>query len=250
MWSDIRKSYGLSWGFAIAFPLVFLIAPVTEFIQHVIEWRIGLFDSLEQAEALAAHPARTGFGYVKLAALMIGGLWISRYVHSGGDRVRTAAVGGASIAAFVPVIGVFLALDLGMDQLNPWLDEAALGKAGSLAAGLATFLLASILQVLLAGWRVAVPLGDRATGPVASVRRGLRVLPSGLALYFAVFLPLLAAHTALNVAMAFAGPGPLLWSLFVADSLLVGVIVTAMWGSFHAIYRRGREKAGLAPFPL
>ncbi|WP_292059382.1 hypothetical protein [Brevundimonas sp. UBA5936] len=250
MWSDIKTSYGYGWGFAIAFPLVFLIAPLVEFAQHVIEWRIGLFDNLEQTEALAGHPARMTFGYVKLAALMIGGLWMSRYLHTGGDRLKTASIGGASVAAFVPVILVFLVLDFGLDQLNPWLDESSLGKAGSIVAGVATFLLASVLQVLLAGWRVAVPLGDRVTGPLTSIRRGFSILLPGLAIYFAVFLPLLVAHTALNVGMAFAGPGALLWGLFAVDSLLVGLIVNALWGSFHAIYQRGRSKAGLAPVAL
>ncbi|WP_296173130.1 hypothetical protein [uncultured Brevundimonas sp.] len=250
MWTDIKTSYGFGWGFAVVFPLVFLIAPVVEFVQHVIEWRIGLFDSLEQAEALTGHPARIAFGYVKLAALMIGGLWISRYLHSGGDRLRTASISGASVAAFIPVIIVFLALDFGLDQLNPWLDEGSLGKAGSIMAGLATFLLASVLQVLLAGWRVGVALDDRATGPLTSIRRGFGILLPGLTIYFGVFLPLLVAHTALNVGMVLAGPGVVLWGLFAIDSLLVGFIVTALWGSFYAIYRRGSEKAGLPPFPL
>ena len=250
MWSDIKRSYAVGWGFALAFPLVFLIAPVVEFLQHVIEWRIGMFDSLEQADALAHHPARINFGYVKLVSLMVGGLWISRYIHSGGDRRKTAAVSLASIAAFVPVILVFLALDFGMDRLNPWLDAESLGQVGSIAAGFGTFLLASILQVLLAGWRVAVPLGDWRTGPFTSIWRGLTVLLPGLTRYFLVFLPLLVAHTALNVAMAFSGPGAMLWTLFVIDSLLVGFIVTALWGSFHAIYRRGRNRSGLEPVAI
>lgn len=250
MGSDIKASYGVGWGFALAFPLIFLIAPVVEFAQHVLEWRIGMFDSLQQAEALANDPARNLFGSVKLVSLMIGGLWISRWIHSGGDRRKTAAVSGASMLAFVPVVLVFLGLDLGQDALNPWLDEESLGKAGSIAAGIGTFLLASVLQVLLAGWRVGVPLRDRKTGPFTSIWRGLGVLFPGLAIYFAVFLPLLVLHTGLNVGMAFAGPGPLLWGLFVIDSLLVGFIVTALWGSFHAIYRRGRARAGLEPVVL
>lgn len=181
---------------------------------------------------------------------MIGGLWISRYIHSGGDRFRTAALPRGAVAGFVPIVLVFLALDIGQFLAGPGLDEASIGKAASIVAGLGMFLLASVLQVLLAGWRVAVPLGDRSTGPLTSIRRGSAVLVPGLAIYFAVFLPLLVLHIALNVAMVFVGSGPLLWSLFLFDSLLVGLIVTAVWASFHAIYRRGREHAGVRPFPI
>lgn len=250
MSSDIKSSYGVGFRFAVAFPLTFLIPPVAEFIQHVIEWRIGMFDSLQQADALANHPARLGFGYIKSAALLIVGLWASRYVHSGGERRATRAVGVGVMAAFVPVIVLSLALDYGQRALGPWTSAEALGQAGSIAAGLGLFLLGSVLIILLAGWRVGVPLRDRRMNLFTSIWRGLTVLPKSLALYFAAFLPLLVLHTALNVAMAFAGPGTTLWILFAVDSLLVGFIATVLWSVFHAIYRRGLARAKLAPVAL
>lgn len=250
MWSDIKSSYAVGWGFALAFPLIFLIAPVVEFGQHIVEWRIGMFDGLVQADALADHPARMAAGMVKLVALTIGGLWIARYVHSGGDRRKTAAVSTASMLAFIPVVLVFMALEYGAGRLTPWIDVDSLGPTGSIAANVGVFLVSSVLQVLLAGWRIGVPLRDRQTGVFTSIWRGLLVLGPGLTLYLAVFLPLLVIHTALNVGMVFAGPGPLLWVLFVIDSLIVGFIVTALWSVFHAIYRRGRARVGLAPVSI
>lgn len=250
MGSDIKSSYAVGFRFAAAFPLIFLIPPLVEFIQHIIEWRIGMFDSLEQAEALAAHPARIGFGYVKLVALMLVGLWIVRFIHSGGDRKATTSLTTGGVIAFIPVILVFMGLDYGQTLLGPYLDAESLGLPLSIAAGVGLFLAASVLQVLLAGWRVGVPLRDRRTGIITSIWRGLTVLLPGLWLYLVVFLPLLIAHQALNVGMALAGPGPLMWGLFGIDSLLVGFIATALWGVFHAIYRRGRARTALEPVVL
>lgn len=247
MWPDIKSSYGVGFGFALAFPLIFLIPPATEFIQHVIEWRIGMFDSLQQAEALANHPARIGFGHVKLAALLIVGLWIVRYIHSGGDRRKTGAISGWAVAGFVPILLVAFGITLAQNATAPLTGADTLGKAGSFAAGLGLFVLGTIVQVLLAGWHAGVPLNDRRMNPFSSICRGLPILFPALGIYYAVFLPLLVVHTALNLAMAFSGPGTTLWILFVVDSLLVGFITTALWGSFHAIYRRGLARAGLEP---
>lgn len=250
MWTDIKSSYGLGWGFALAFPLIFLIPPAVEFIQHVIEWRLGLFDSLQQFEALANNPFRLGFGYVKLAALLVVGLWISRYLHAGGDRRVAGAVTGGLMAAFVPVILVALAWDAVQIPLRPLLKVEALGPAGAMAVDLGLLFVGSIFQVLMAGWRIGVPLRDRRMGFFGSIWKGLRVLPAGLVIYFAVFLPLLALHTAMNVAMAFVGLGPALWVLFVVDALLVGFIATAVWGVYDVIYRRGLAAARQAPVTL
>lgn len=250
MGSDIKSGYGVGFRFALAFPLIFLLPVVVEFIQHVIEWRIGMFDSLEQADALANDPLRMGFGYVKSGALLIVGLWIARYIHSGGDRRKTTAISGGSVAAFILVIAISLGLDYGQRALGPWTSVEALGQVGSIAAGLGLFVLGSILIILLAGWRVGVPLQDHRMGPFDSIWRGLTVLPESLTIYYAVFLPLLVVHTALNVAMAFVGPGATLWVLFGIDSLLVGYIAVALWSVFHTIYRRGLAKAGLAPVTL
>lgn len=250
MWSDIKSSYGFGFRFMAAFPLIFLIPPLVEFIQHVIEWRIGMFDSLQQADALANHPARLGFGYVKSAALLIVGLWICRFIHSGGDRRITRDISAGSVAAFIPVIIVSLALDYGQRALGPWTGVEALGQIGAFAAGLGLFVLGSILIILLAGWRVGVPLRDRRMHLFASLWRGLTVLPKGLTIYYVVFLPLLVVHTALNVGMAFAGPGAVLWVLIAVDSLFVGYIATALWSVFHVIYRRGLARAQLAPVTL
>lgn len=250
MWSDIKSSYGVGFRFALAFPLIFLIPPVVEFVQHIIEWRIGMFEGLGQAEALATHPARTGFGYVKFAALLIVGLWLSRFIHSGGDRRATAAVAPGTITAFIPVIIVFLALDFGQGALKPWTGADALGQAGAAIAGIGLFLLGSILQVLLAGWRVGVALGDRRMRFLASIRKSLPVLFPGMALYFVVFLPLLVLHELMNLGMILSGEGPAMWALFVADSLFVGLIAAALWNVFHAIYRRALEKAGEPPLAL
>lgn len=244
MWKAIGTSYATGWRFAVAFPLLFLIPVATEFVQHLIELHIGMFDGVAQAEATDHHPMRIGFGYVKLAALLVVGLWVTRYLAGRDGRLATA-LDGRRVAAFVPVILVALAWTGLQDIIGLWTPAAVVGKAAATAIGLGLFAIGTLLQVLWAGWRCGVPLGDPRMTFWASHGLGGRILLWGLGLYLAVFVPPLVVHTALNVGMVFAGRGPLLWALFVVDSLLVGAIAGMLWASFYFIYLKALDRAGL-----
>lgn len=43
MWPEIKEAYRSGWSFALAFPLLFAVPVLIEFIQHVIEIRIGMY---------------------------------------------------------------------------------------------------------------------------------------------------------------------------------------------------------------
>ena len=79
MWSFIKQGYRDSARIMVALPALFGLAVATEFIQRVIEYRIGMFDSLESAEATAGHAARMGFGQVKILSLVLLLYWVSRW---------------------------------------------------------------------------------------------------------------------------------------------------------------------------
>ena len=71
MWTEIRRAYGDSARVALALPLLFALPLVAELIQHVIEYRIGLFESFAAMEATGDHSARMGFGQVKILSLIL-----------------------------------------------------------------------------------------------------------------------------------------------------------------------------------
>ena len=73
-WSAFKQTYGGGTAFLIACPLLALVPIAFEFLQHVVEVRIGMYDSLAGAKTVEHHPARMGFGMVKVAALTAAGV--------------------------------------------------------------------------------------------------------------------------------------------------------------------------------
>jgi hypothetical protein len=71
MLKEMKQAYGRSWAFAWALPAIAAIPMAAEAIQHLVEWRIGMFESLEMAKVAENDPLRMGFGYLKVAALFI-----------------------------------------------------------------------------------------------------------------------------------------------------------------------------------
>ena len=52
-------------------PLVLALVVVPEFLQHVAEIQLGMFDSKARAIAVANDPTRWAFGYAKIAGLVL-----------------------------------------------------------------------------------------------------------------------------------------------------------------------------------
>ena len=52
-------------------PGFLLVAAIPEFVQHVAEIRMGMFTSVIAAKAIANSAERWGFGYFKLAGLLL-----------------------------------------------------------------------------------------------------------------------------------------------------------------------------------
>lgn len=73
-------------------PGLVALAVVPEFMQHVAEIRLGMFESLADARALAIDPTHWAFGYVKLAGFGLAILLLARLWATGGSPRRAALV--------------------------------------------------------------------------------------------------------------------------------------------------------------
>ena len=60
-------------------PAVLALVVIPEFAQHVVEIRIGMFESAEAARSLQNEPTRWAFGYIKIAGLVLTFLAAARF---------------------------------------------------------------------------------------------------------------------------------------------------------------------------
>ncbi|WP_375427446.1 hypothetical protein [uncultured Sphingomonas sp.] len=236
-WRALTATYGGSLAFLVACPLLALVPVVFELLQHGIEVHIGMYDSLEAAQATEHHPLRMGFGMLKVASLVVPGYWIVRYLAR-RDPVFAARVEPTAVRLFAG----FLIFELALAAIQLFLLPP------SATVLLVSFIVGQIIGCLVAAWAVAAPLGDAAIGPRASAAIMVRQLPWTLAFLLAAMLPLMIPHYALG-ALAIVGPKPLLWPVLIADSLLVGWLAAVIIASIYFAAVRAAGKAGVAIAP-
>lgn len=135
-------------------PLVLALVVVPEFIQHVAEIQLGMFDGGAATRAAADHPIRWAFGYVKVAGVLLvflaaGRFWWTRRSGGAWFNMRTVAWKRFGLG-FVTFMGI------------PLLPLFATGRVSAMAiqaASLAlTIPLLPMLFVMIAGL-----FGDRDT---------------------------------------------------------------------------------------
>lgn len=223
--------------FLLACPLLAAVPVVVEMIQHVVEVKLGMYDSLAAAKAADAHPLRMAFGFAKTLALSLAGYWVMRWMawrdpSVAGRWDRRAAVLFAGVLAYHAILSAV--------QLFALPRTTAM-----LAAG---FALSLVAGPLLAAWGVAAPLGNGAIGPLASIRLMAPRLLWSAAFMLVTILPLMVAHYALGAA-AVLGPRALLWPVLVVDSLLVGWLAALMIVTGWIAATRAARLAGVDLVP-
>ena len=223
-----RFSAALRDGFRIWWlaPLIPALVVVPEFIQHVAEIRIGMFDSREAARALSDDPRRMVWGYLKIAGLLIAILAAARFwgARASGTRwwdLRTVRLGALALA-----FGLMLLTGLPEILLEGRVSEE-IGMAITLAISLATL----PLLVLL----VAALVGDGSMTLRSAFRNGW--LPALRMLVFAAILwvPLQWLHGK-NHDWAMGQDSAIVWALMVFDSLVVGLLAMMAGTAFHHGY--------------
>lgn len=217
----LKFAYRESWAFMLACPLLFLVPVLAELLQHVIEMQIGMYDSIEAAQAADADPQRMLFGFIKTLGMLLPGYWVMRFLAGGRDAAAARRLEKRPLMLFALFFGFMAALTA--------VQLFGLPRTGT--ALLAAMVVGLVLNPLFARWGAGAPLG-LPIGPLASARAMLRHLPFAIAFSLAVILPLMIPHYILGVGALFV-PDSLKWPVLIADSLLVGymavVMVAGLW---------------------
>lgn len=238
--------YSGAWRYALACPLLFAVPAAVEFVQHVIEMRIGMYDSIAAAQAVEANGARLGWGVVKTLSLGLAGYWVARFL-----LLRGAADAGRLDPVAVRLFAWVLLFDLALTVLTLWGGDAmrlvGLG-AHTMTAGIAFTLLGFILSILLAPWKVGAALGNPDLGFVRSIGLVGWGIWWGIIFSLLTILPPMILHYAFAFLAIGASAGAA-WVILAVDALLVGYLGAILAATDVAIARRAVEQAGAKLVP-
>ena len=231
----------------IAAPALFAIPVVVEFIQHVVEHRIGMFEGPQAAAALEQHPARVVMGHLKSLAITFAWLWIPGYMAAARGAWTARAITKAAWAGFLKVLCFWIVLAVVQAGAGMAMRDGGAGHWTILIATLITILISLTIETLTAPWKTASVLGDGSVSLVRSLKLAAPILLWGLALVFLATFPLLIVHQVLNAVMVFAQSPIAFWGLALADSVLVGWLAVLMAAPSYFIYRRALMRRGETP---
>lgn len=237
MWRELKALYGQAAQFARAHPWLLLVPVTLELVQHVVEWRIGMFDGMAQAKAVGADPWRMGFGTVKVVGLILCGYWMPRFLAGRGYLGAERAVPAPSIpASYWPMLGLQVTLTMVGLWVPVALESAGVQSTGALLATF--FVVQTVLALLWSGWTATAPVGRDVLSPGASSRLMARRLPWAFAFWLLASLPPMTLHYALNY-LAFGKAAALAWALILVDGLVVGFLAFIVAGIPVFQIRRG-----------
>ncbi len=225
-------------------PLVLALVVVPEFLQHVAEIRLGMFDSKAQAIAVANDPVRWAFGYAKVAGLVLTFLAAARFWAAREKGVTWYRLSDIAWGRFA--LGFLL---FGLIPAAPALFVAQIGKSATDATGLIlTILLLPALFLMLAGL-----FGDRSTPGRAMWTRSWPWALLTAVLMVLAFMPAQWLH-GMNHKWAFGADPAVVWALMNFDSLLVGLLAgltgTALYLGYAAFRDTISPIANPDPLPI
>ncbi|MBJ7501469.1 MAG: hypothetical protein JHC57_17060 [Sphingopyxis sp.] len=220
----LRRSFGL---FVIG-PAVVALVFIPELLQHVAEIHLGMFDSLEKGRALGDHPLRMGFGYLKIAGLVLAFVASARFwwcrTHGGRWYDVRQVAWGRLILGFV----LFMAIG-SAGELFPLLTDR---KAPVAVPILFSLLSLPFLFVMLAGL-----FGDRATPMKPLVTRSWPWLLLLAVLAPLGFAPLSWLH-GMNHRWALGAHDALVWALMLFDAFVVALMASSIGAALFVAYDR------------
>ena len=237
-WHGLRLTYGGSLAFLRACPWLALVPVAFELLQHIVEVRGGMYESLAAAQAHENDPVRLGFGYLKILALTVPTWWVVRFLPR-----RDAAFASRIDWPALRLFAGFLAVQMGLAAIDLFVlprSNAATGWA--LLAGL-------VEGGLMCAWAVAAPLGNASMGLLASIRLMWRHLPWTLAFQLVAMLPLMILHYALGLLPLFSHRG-LMWPALLLDTLVVGALTPVLIASSFYAAQRSAMSAGVSLLPV
>lgn len=211
----------------VGLPLLFALLIGWEFVQHIIEVRLGFYDSPEAARAVANDASRMVFGWIKMASVYVGGFFVIRYLWR---RDRDAAISPLAPAflRYIPYI-VYSLILFGLVFYAPQIVPAAHANTLRAVVGLGQVIIEPMLMI----WIVAAATDGAVKTPLGSARMMGWLYFWAFVLYFVARLPVNLLHQFLN-RYAMGQSDIVLWALLAFDALVVGMIIAVV----PAIYVR------------
>lgn len=219
-------------------PIIFLIAVIPEFVQHVSEIKMGMFTSVEQAKLIAISPERWAFGYAKIAGLVIALLLTTRFLGLGQSMRRTIRPSPRGLGRTALFLVILLGTGFAFDWLGQQVEIPAIKLVLDVISWIGEF---GMIILIVGAWVEDFEMTARKAF-------GL-YLPTALVLgicFFAVMLPLQLIHGS-NHKLAMGQPDWMVWALMIWDSLLVGIMATGMGSAIWNGYQSGATWRGWRP---
>lgn len=199
-------------------PLLFGGIIAWEFAQHIMEYRIGFFDSRAAARAVSQDGGRMVLGWVKMILVYVGGFFAIRYLvlGRGGGVMRPSAAAMLRYLPYIVYSLIVFALIFYADRL------VAADRVMTLRAvvGFAQM----FVEPLLMPWVVAAATDGPVRTPLQSARIVGRWYPWALALFFVGRLPINLLHQFLGT-WPVGKHTPLLWPMLALDAVTVGLLI-------------------------
>ena len=218
-------------------PVIPLLAIVPEFVQHVAEIRLGMFESREAFGALAMHPERWSFGYAKIAGFILAILAAARYW--GGAHNRWWDLRGVAWGPFLIAFAVNAVVSVAVVAIRQRLAGTSY-MVFEIAASIAT------LPLLL--YLIGPLLGDRTMTLRRAYTGGWGRLVLMAVLLVVAFLPAQIVH-GLNHTWALGKEPAVVWALMTWDAVLVGLMACWFGAALGAGYRSGEPDGDSDPSP-
>jgi len=201
-------------------PWLFGAIILWEFAQHVIEYRIGFFDSRAAAKAVSLDGSRLALGWVKMILVYVGGFFAIRYLVLG--RAAAMRPDARTMRRYAPYVAYSLLLTgliIYAERLVP------AGRINTLRGIVGLGQIA--VEPLLILWIVSAATAGPIRTPWQSARVTGWFYVWALALFFVGRLPLNLAHRALGL-YPIGKPALLLWPMLALDALVVGWLIAAI----------------------
>ena len=232
--SALAETYRLGGRTLVVAPAILALAVLPEFVQHIAEIQLGMFESKSAFDALSADPTRWAFGYAKVAGFVLAILATTRYWAFGSVR-RALIVTPTTLLRIAFAAGITFAAALPFD----WLTEHSTSPVADFIAIFVNTLIQAGTLVYLA----AAVLEDRSM----SLRRCFTERwPTAVLMIFlaaVAFVPAQALHM-LNHQLA-VGQSPLIvWTVMLFDSLWVGLLAALVGSALFVGYRAGSSWSG------
>ena len=248
MWLDIKEVYTCAWRAPFLFPLVFLIPALVEFAQHIVELNAGMYESRAAAKLAADDPLRMMFGYAKVLSLTFPTYWFVRLMAF-EDRAKAARIEQPAFGLWLVLLALPV-MQVALSKFGPSLG-AALGLGGELAKFFAPTLSGawSILGIYLTAWLIAWPLGNRAIGPIRSIKLMTGSFWRTIGYLVLCVLPLMAMHYGLGYLAILFTPPWLDWPVLLLDSIVVAWLACTMAGASFVAARHAAVNKSVPLLP-